>query len=50
MVRASSALWLTLCVTLERMKAGIFKFKGRAMVGDELAVEADLTCAMRSIA
>jgi 3-hydroxyacyl-[acyl-carrier-protein] dehydratase len=41
---------LTLDVTLERAKAGIFKFKARAMVGDELAVEAELMCTMRSIA
>jgi 3-hydroxyacyl-[acyl-carrier-protein] dehydratase len=32
-----------------RMKAGIFKFKTRALVGDDIAVEAELTCAMRSI-
>ena len=37
-------------VELLRMKAGIFKFKGRGMVAGELAVEAELTCAMRSIA
>ena len=36
-------------VSLLRMKAGIFKFKGRALVGGELAVEAELTCAMRAI-
>jgi 3-hydroxyacyl-[acyl-carrier-protein] dehydratase len=36
-------------VELLRMKAGIFKFKGNAMVGDELACEAELTCAMRAI-
>ena len=41
---------LTLDVTLERMKAGVFKFKARALVGEEVAVEADLTCTMRSIA
>ena len=41
---------LILDVTLLRMKAGIFKFKARAMVGDDLAVEAELTCAMRAIA
>jgi 3-hydroxyacyl-[acyl-carrier-protein] dehydratase len=41
---------LILEVELLRMKAGIFKFKGRAMVAGELAVEAELTCAMRSIA
>ena len=32
-----------------RMKAGIFKFKTRALVGNDIAVEAELTCAMRSI-
>ena len=37
-------------VSLLRMKAGIFKFKARALVEDELAVEAELTCAMRAIA
>jgi 3-hydroxyacyl-[acyl-carrier-protein] dehydratase len=31
------------------MKAGIFKFKARALVGEELAAEAELTCAMRAI-
>ena len=41
---------LVLEATLERMKASVFKFKGRAMVGDEVAVEADLTCTMRSFA
>ncbi len=41
---------LVLQVELLRMKAGIFKFKAAAMVGDELAVEAELTCAMRAIA
>ena len=40
---------LILEVELLRMKAGIFKFKGRALVADELAVEAELTCAMRAI-
>ena len=39
---------LTLEVELLRMKAGIFKFKARALVGDELTVEAELTCAMRA--
>jgi 3-hydroxyacyl-[acyl-carrier-protein] dehydratase len=37
-------------VTLDRMKSGIFKFKAKAMVGDELAVEAELMCTMRTIA
>ena len=41
---------LILDVPLLRMKAGIFKFKARAMVGDDLAVDAELTCAMRAIA
>ena len=41
---------LTLEVELERMKAGIFKFKARAKVGDVVATEADLMCTMRSIA
>ena len=41
---------LILEVELLRMKAGIFKFKARALVDDELAVEAELTCAMRAIA
>lgn len=41
---------LRLEVGLERMKAGVCKFKGRALVGDEVAVEADLTCTMRRIA
>jgi 3-hydroxyacyl-[acyl-carrier-protein] dehydratase len=34
---------------LLRTKAGIFKFKARATVDGELAVEAELTCAMRSV-
>ena len=41
---------LLLHAELDRMKAGIFKFKSRATVGDELAVEAELICTMRSIA
>jgi len=40
---------LTLDVTLGRAKAGIFKFTARALVGEELAVEAELICAMRRI-
>jgi 3-hydroxyacyl-[acyl-carrier-protein] dehydratase len=40
---------LILEVELLRMKAGIFKFQARAMVGLELAVEAGLTCAMRTV-
>ncbi len=42
---------LIMHVTLERMKAGIFKFKGIArVVGEEIACEAELMCTMRSIA
>jgi 3-hydroxyacyl-[acyl-carrier-protein] dehydratase len=41
---------LILEVELDRMKAGIFKFKARAKVGDEVATEAELMCTMRSIA
>ena len=41
---------LTLEVQLDRMKAGIFKFKAQAKVGDELACEAELMCTMRKIA
>jgi|MGYP000033995392 3-hydroxyacyl-[acyl-carrier-protein] dehydratase len=41
---------LTLEVELDRMKAGIFKFKARAKVGEEVAVEAELMCTMRAIA
>ena len=41
---------LLLHVQLDRMKSGIFKFKTRATVADELAVEADLICTMRTIA
>ena len=41
---------LVLEATLERAKSSVYKFKARALVGDELAVEADLMCAMRSFA
>ena len=41
---------LVLEVELDRMKAGIFKFKARAKVGEETAVEAELMCTMRTIA
>lgn len=40
---------LILHATLLRMKAGIFKFQAKAMVEDEVAVEAELTCAIRKI-
>ena len=41
---------LILDVSIDRMKAGIFKFKARALVGEEVAVEAELMCTMRRIA
>jgi 3-hydroxyacyl-[acyl-carrier-protein] dehydratase len=41
---------LIMDVSLERMRAGIFKFKGIARVGDEVACEAELMCTMRTIA
>ena len=40
---------LTLDVELLRHKSGIYKFKARALVGDELAVEAELMCTMRQV-
>ncbi|WP_397533063.1 3-hydroxyacyl-ACP dehydratase FabZ [Roseateles sp.] len=40
---------LMLDVTLERAKAGIYKYRGRAYVGEELACEAELLCTMRRI-
>jgi 3-hydroxyacyl-[acyl-carrier-protein] dehydratase len=41
---------LVMDVTLDRMKSGIFKFKGISRVGDEVACEAELMCTMRTIA
>lgn len=41
---------LIMDVTLDRMKAGIFKFKGVTRVGTEVACEAELMCTMRTIA
>jgi 3-hydroxyacyl-[acyl-carrier-protein] dehydratase len=41
---------LVMDVALDRMKAGIFKFKAIARVGDEVACEAELMCTMRTIA
>lgn len=40
---------LIMDVTLDRMKAGIFKFKGVTRVGDQVACEAELMCTVRSI-
>lgn len=41
---------LALNVLFDRVKVGLYKFKARAMVGEELAVEADLMCTMRTVA
>ena len=41
---------LILQAQIDRMKAGIFKFKAQALVDDELAVEAELMCTMKKIA
>lgn len=40
---------LVLDATLDRMKAGIFKFSTRATVDEELAVEASMMCTVRSV-
>ncbi|MEN9383690.1 MAG: beta-hydroxyacyl-(acyl-carrier-protein) dehydratase FabZ [Pseudomonadota bacterium] len=41
---------LVMDVTLDRMKAGIFKFKATARVGADVACEAELMCTMRTVA
>jgi 3-hydroxyacyl-[acyl-carrier-protein] dehydratase len=41
---------LIMDVTLERLKAGVFKFKGVARVDDNMVCEAELMCTMRTIA
>jgi 3-hydroxyacyl-[acyl-carrier-protein] dehydratase len=41
---------LVMDVSLLRMKAGIYKFKGIARVAGELACEAELMCTMRTVA
>jgi 3-hydroxyacyl-[acyl-carrier-protein] dehydratase len=41
---------LVMQVDLVRSKAGIYKFKGTARVGEELACEAELMCTMRTFA
>ncbi len=41
---------LVMDVTLDRMKAGIFKFSGVAKVDGNVACEAELMCTMRTIA
>ena len=40
---------LVMEVTLDRMKSGIFKFKGTARVEDHIACEAELMCTMRTL-
>jgi 3-hydroxyacyl-[acyl-carrier-protein] dehydratase len=40
---------LQMDVTLIRSKAGIYKYKGIARVGEELACEAELMCTMRTV-
>ena len=41
---------LVMDVTLDRMKSGIFKFKGICRVGEDIACQAELMCTMRTIA
>jgi 3-hydroxyacyl-[acyl-carrier-protein] dehydratase len=41
---------LVMDVEILRHKAGIYKFKGTARVGDEVACEAELMCTMRTVA
>jgi 3-hydroxyacyl-[acyl-carrier-protein] dehydratase len=38
---------LALQVTIDRVRRGLWRFKAKAMVGDELACEADLLCAFK---
>jgi len=40
---------LVMDVTVLRNKAGIYKFKGIARVGDEMACEGELMCTMRRV-
>jgi 3-hydroxyacyl-[acyl-carrier-protein] dehydratase len=40
---------LIMDVTLERMKSGIFKFKGVTRVDGDVVCEAELMCTMRSV-
>jgi len=41
---------LLLHAEIERARAGIYKYKAWATVGDEVAVEAELMCTMRKVA
>jgi 3-hydroxyacyl-[acyl-carrier-protein] dehydratase len=40
---------LVMDVSLERSRAGIYKFKGVARVGEDIACEAELMCTMRTL-
>jgi 3-hydroxyacyl-[acyl-carrier-protein] dehydratase len=40
---------LTLHVSIERQSRLLWKYRGTAMVGNELAAEADLMCALRDL-
>ena len=40
---------LVMDVEILRQKAGIYKFKGTARVGEEIACEAELMCTMRTV-
>src|SRR3989344_8170583 len=40
---------LILSITIDRVRGGIWKFKGVASVGEEVACEAELMCTMRSV-
>ncbi len=41
---------LVMDVEIVRHKAGIYKFKGTARVGEDIACEAELMCTMRTVA
>lgn len=41
---------LILEIELDRIKGGIYKFKGCARVGDSMACEAEIMCTMRTVA
>ena len=40
---------LILDITIDRVRGGIWKFKGVGRVGDEVACEAELMCTMRAV-
>jgi len=40
---------LTLHTTFDRVRGGIYKFHCKAIVGDELVVEASIMCTMRRV-